>query len=358
MADFDKFTTPSAIAAYYTSSPSNDMPYLTERFFRRDKQAKLTLAWLQEHTDVPMALMPSALDAKATFRDREGFSISETKIPFFREAYHVSETNRRDFEELASEDSPTARAILSHMYNDAANLIRGALVVPERMRTNLMFPVDGEMQIPIDANGVKNVINYDKNHDWKSHNYTALSGTSLWTAPTTADPFTDIANARDIVNRRTGKIANAMMMNTTTFNKLMLMDAIKDRFVTTIGRTIGYLTKKDTIAVVKDVTDLSTIYLYDKQYKDESGVAHKFVPDGYVAIFPDTQLGTTWFSMTNEEFDLRNGKANAEVAVVETGVAITRVFNAHPVTQDIIASVFVLPSFEGRDSLAVLKVTA
>ena len=99
------------------------------------------------------------------------------------------------------------------------------------------------------------------------------------------------------------------------------------------------------------------IAIYDKQYKDESGTAHSFVPDGYVCLIPAGNLGNTWYGTTPEEADLQ-GASSAEVSIVNTGVAITREIQNHPVNINTFASEIVLPSYERMDSVGVLKVIA
>ena len=50
------------------------------------------------------------------------------------------------------------------------------------------------------------------------------------------------------------------------------------------------------------------------------------------------------------------GSSDAEVSVVNTGVAVTRIVNTHPVNIELYASEIVLPSFERMMEVAVLKV--
>ena len=50
------------------------------------------------------------------------------------------------------------------------------------------------------------------------------------------------------------------------------------------------------------------------------------------------------------------GKSNAEVAIVNTGVAITRVIEEHPVNINTFASEIVLPSYERMDEVVLIKV--
>jgi hypothetical protein len=98
------------------------------------------------------------------------------------------------------------------------------------------------------------------------------------------------------------------------------------------------------------------IAIYDKQYKNESGVAASYVPNGYVAIVPEGPLGRTWYGTTPEEIDGR--AANMDVAIVNTGVAVSQIWEPHPVNKNTLASEIVLPSYERANEVALLKVIA
>ncbi len=90
-------------------------------------------------------------------------------------------------------------------------------------------------------------------------------------------------------------------------------------------------------------------------YRDEDRAAHPFVPDGYVCLIPDGALGATWYGTTPEEADLA-ASGSADVAIVNTGVAISRVVEEHPVNINTFASEIVLPSYERMDEVFVMKV--
>ena len=109
-------------------------------------------------------------------------------------------------------------------------------------------------------------------------------------------------------------------MNSYTFNLLSKTDAVKNRYLTTNGMSLGYLTENEVKAVVESTSGLR-IAIYDKQYRDESKVAHSFVPNGYVCLIPDGTLGGTWYGTTPEEADLR-GASSAEVSIVNTGLPL------------------------------------
>ena len=354
--DLREIFTPAAVAANWTEVASNQIPYLGATLFPARKKAGLDLSWLKGSRGLPVSLMPSAFDAKATFRDRIGFDKLETEMPFFREGFKIKERDRQEMLRVQETTDPYAEEVLARIFDDARNLIDGANVVPERMIMQLLFPDSGNCGIAIKANGVDYTYNYDPDGSWKTSNYTALTSTALWTAPTTADPFAAFKTVKDAIRAKTGDELTVAIMNTYTFNLMTTTDAMKNRYLSTSGISLGYLTDAEAKAVVQGTSGLQ-VAVYDKQYKDESGVAHSFVPDGYVCLIPSGNLGNTWYGTTPEEADLQ-GSNSAEVSIVNTGVAISREIQNHPVNINTFASEIVLPSFERMDSVGVLKVIA
>lgn len=348
------FFTPAVIAAQWEEVGSNYVDYIGPGLFPARKKAGLDLSWLKGSKGLPVSLMPSAFDAKATFRDRIGFSKLETEMPFFREGFKIKERDRQELLRVQDANDPYAQAIIDRVFDDANQLIAGAAVVPERMIFQLLFPESGNVGIAIKANGVDYTYNYDSDGSWKTSNYTALTTTAKWDAPDTADPFSSIQTAADAVKAATGATITTAIMSTKTFNLMAATKAVKNRYLATNGMALGYLTKQEVAAIVKGTVGVN-IVVYDKQYKDESGTAHTFVPDNYVCLIPDGALGSTWYGTTPEEADLM-GSGNAEVSIVNTGVAITREVPVQPVNINTFASEIVLPSYERMDEVAVLKV--
>lgn len=347
---------PRAIAANWTEAASNRIPYMGETLFPAKKKAGLDLAWIKGNKGVPVTLMPSTFDAKATFRDRIGVEKMETEMPFFREGFKIKEKDRQEILRALDTNDAYVREIIARVFDDAQNLIEGAQVVPERMIMQLLFAEGGDVGITIQANGVDYTYNYDPNGAWKATNYFALSGNGLWTATSTADPFADIQTAKDAVAAK-GGMTRYLAMNTATFRLLRGVDAVKNRFLTVNGLSVGYLSDRDITNVVKDTLDIDGIIIYDKQYADENKQVHKFVPDGYVALLPEGTIGNTWRGTTPEEADLL-GKAVADVSIVENGIAITQETTVNPVNVNTFASEIVLPSYERMDEVALLKVIA
>ena len=177
MLNLREFFTPAAIAAQWTEVASNYIDYIGPGLFPAKKKAGLDLSWLKGSKGLPVSLMPSAFDAKATFRDRIGFSKLETEMPFFREGFKIKERDRQELLRVQDSNDPYAIEIINRVFDDANNLIAGAAVVPERMIFQLLFPVGGDVGIAITANGVDYTYNYDPDGVWKASNYTALTGT-------------------------------------------------------------------------------------------------------------------------------------------------------------------------------------
>jgi hypothetical protein len=284
--------------------------------------------------------------------------ITETEMPFFREGFKIKERDRQELLRIQDSNDPYVDQILNSLYNDAQNLIAGAEVVAERERMQLLFPIAGTPGIVIKGNGVDYTYNYDPSGAWYNSgsggNYFALAGNALWTAPATSDPLNDFRTVKQFISGKTGSETAIAIMNSYTFNLLVQSNAIKNRFLSTSGIALGYITEDQAKAVIADSTGIQ-IVVYDKQYRNESKVAAKFVPDGYVSLIPTGPLGKTYRGITPEQADLMSG-SDASVAIVENGIAITQFVEKNPVNVNTIASEIVLPSYERMDEVALLKV--
>ena len=347
--------TPAAIAAQWEEVYSNQIPYLGSALFPARKKAGLDLSWIKGTKGLPVSLMPSAFDAKATFRDRIGIQKVETEMPFFREGFKIKEKDRQEILRAQDSNDPYLNEVLSRIYDDANNLIDGALVVSERMIMQLLFPIGGEVGITIKANGVDYTYEYDAADAWKTTNYVANTSSATWDNTSTADPIADLDALRKKVLKATGTSPVTAIMNSTTFNLMGKTTAVKNRFLSVVGATVGYLSDADVKMVIRDITGID-IVTYDKMYKNESGTPATFVPDDYVALVPNGAIGSTWYGTTPEEADLRGKASDAQVAIVNTGIAITQIVDPHPVNINTFASEIVLPSYERMNEVGVLKV--
>lgn len=348
---FDLFTA-RAISLYWKESVSNRIPYLGSGFFPPKKKAGLDLKWIKGKKGLPITLMPSAFDAKARFRNRIGVSETITEMPFFREGFLLKEKDRQEILRAKDSSDPYVAAVLDEVFNDAANLLHGAEVVPERMIMQLLAPVDGTPGIAIVANGMDYTYNYDPDGEFQQNNFrkTAVA----WSDPVNSTPLTDLRNAIDKVEEDTGVRPGIALMSKKTLNYLIKNEEIKHAILAQNLTANIMITDQVVHKIVSDVLGL-TIIPYNKKYVDDNGATQQFYPDDLVTLLPDGPLGNTWYGTTPEEADLM-ASSKAKVEIVNTGVALTTITHEHPVNIETLASEIVLPSFERMDEVFVLNV--
>lgn len=342
-----------AIALQQTEVASNRIPYFGEGLFPDKKKQGLDLKHIQTHKGLPVSLAPSNFDAKSTLRSREGIKMTETKMAFFRESMLVKEEDEQEIMRVQEAGDPYALEVLGRIYDDTNTLVDGARVVPERMRMQLLAPVDdGSPRINIVYNGVQYSYNYDPDGTYKANNYTALTtATDKWSDATNSDPLDDVMAAQDAVEAETGTRPSILLMSKKTMGYLKKNEKIRSAILA--QNTTANILMTD--ARVKELfsTELGmTIVVYTKQYKDEAGTTHKFYPDDYVTLLPSGALGNTWYGTTPEE----RASAKLDVSIVDTGIAVTVTTTSDPVNTKTTVSEIVLPSYERMGETYVIKV--
>jgi hypothetical protein len=355
MTIFDLLTA-DAIAAYWTETNSNRVPYLGEVLFPAKKMIGLNLAWIKGFKDLPVALMPSAFDAKPTIRSRGSISKVETEMPFFRESMRLGEKDRqRILEYLNNPNSPYARAIIEKLYDDSNTLIEGALVIPEIMRMSLLFNGEVTLAAPDSSGQVVNYTYKYADENWIENNTEALTLTDKWDDATNCNPVQDMIDIQEEMRNRYGVEIKRAVMNSVTFGLLAGSKKVRDALAPIQGIAVG-ITDTDVKNYIFRKTGI-TISVYDKRYYDYNKNAQKYVPDNKVAFLPDTTLGSTWFGTTPEEADVMAGVPDCSVSIVGTGVAVTSKKTYEPVVNLMtVVSEIVLPSFERMGDVFVLTV--
>lgn len=344
---FDYVTAP-ALAAYITNNPSNNIPYLGATLFPARKKLGLDLSWIKGSRGVPVSLQPSAFDAKATVRDRIGFSKVETEMPFFRESMRIGEKERQELLKFQDNNNDQyVMPLITQIFDDRAQLVAGAQVIPERMIMQLL----STGLIRITSNQTRQ--DYDYNYGFSGSHKEVLSGSAAWSSPDSV-PIQDIQRWKKIINQDTGATLTRAICTEKTWNYLLNHPSIRLDMNPLGGQNIimtdellrAYLLNKLNIRVS----------VYNKIYALQDGSTHQFFPDDFFTLIPDGNLGTTWYGTTPEEADLMAGATVAEVSIVNTGVAITTIKEPHPVNVETIVSEIVLPSFETMDTVFIAKV--
>lgn len=335
-----------SIATYYTESTSNQTPTLGQTLFPAKKQLGLDLSWIKGANGLPVALMPSEFDAKATVRDRIGFSKVETEMPFFREAMRIGEKDRQELNKLiASANESYLMPLINKIYDDVTNLVKGAEVQPERMIMQLL----STGKIAIRANRQ----DYDYDYRMKDNHKETLVAGSQW-ANADSTPIRDIMRWQQTVSDNTGSKPTNAIMTTKTFGYLLDHPSVRLDMNPLGGQNV-IMTEPMLKQYLLTKLGLS-VAVYDKKYIAEDGTTQNFFPDDYFTLIPTGSLGNTYFGTTPEESDLMAGATNADVQIVNTGVAITTIKEPHPVNVETIVSEIVLPSFETIDNIFIAKV--
>lgn len=334
------------VATYYTETNSNSIPYLGATLFPPKKKKGLNLGWIKGAGGLPVSLMPSAFDAKATLRDRIGLEDVKLKMPFFREGMRVGEEERQEIMGLlTSANTALYQPLIDKIYDDVATLVKGADVVPERMIMQLLST--GKISI------VANRQAYEYNYQFSADHQTTLVGDARWSQPD-AEIVQDIQTWLDLVEDSTGTRPTNAIMTRKTFNYILRNLGIAldmnplggSNIIMTDAMMKQYLIAKLGLSVA----------IYNKKYQKEDGSTEQFFPDDVVTFLPGGTLGSTWYGTTPEEADLMSGATDAQVQIVNTGVAITSIKEAHPVNVETIVSEIVLPSFERMDDIFIATV--
>lgn len=344
----------SAISLNYTSEASNAIPYLGTGLFPAKKKAGLDLKWFRGHKGLPVVLAPSSFDAKSTFRDRVGITVTETEMPFFRESMLVKEQDEQEIMRIQDSNDPYAVQVLENIFNDTKTLIDAANVVPERMIMQLLCPISGNMGIEVKANGVDYSYNYDKNGTWKTGHYSKIADETKWSDGQKSDPLSDLETAIEALETVSGTRATSVIMSPKTFKMMRASDKLRSNILARVGTATVPMTSSRVKDYIKEELGL-TIYVYSKKYKDENGKEQAFYKDNGVMLLPEGALGSTWYGTTPEERTLST-RADADVSIVNTGVAVAVTVTDDPVNTKTTASEIVLPSFERMDECYFLEV--
>lgn len=343
-----------AIALVQTEVASNRIPYLGEGLFPAKKKMGLDLKWVKTSKGLPVSLAPSNFDANSTIRSRGGFIVKETEMPFFRESMIVKEIDEQEIMRVQDSSDPYAADVLSRIFDDANTLIEGANVVPERMIMQLLSPADGSPKIFIEANGVTYGFNYDQDGEYKKTNFAELTETTdKWSDTENSDPLDDVSVGLDSVEAKTGERPSILIVSRKTMDYLKQNKKIKSAILAQ-NVTANIFMNDNRVKEIFSAELGVNIIVYSKQYKNEEGTVAKFYPDGFATLIPNGALGNTWYGTTPEERTLMGSK-EADVSIVNTGVAVSVIVTSDPVHTKTTASEIVLPSYERMDSVFVIK---
>lgn len=340
MSIFD-FVTADNIVAYWDTLVQDERPYIGEELFPADKKLGLDLRWIKGAGGLPVVLKASAFGVKAIPRERIGFDKLSAEMPFFKESTYIDEYLRQDLNMvLESGNQAYIDVITNRIFADETNLIRAAAARREMMRMQALTTG----AISMVSNGQTYTYDYGVEHQ---------EDVTLGWADPTADIIEDIRLAKEQIQDETGAVLTRAMCTGKVWRQIRANERIKKEiFVLSQGQ--GAISDARLRQYISDELEM-TVAINDKRFVNDDGNTAKFVPDDIFCMFPDGDLGKTWFGTTPEESDLL-ASATANVAITDLGVAVTTKEEVDPVDVDTKITQITLPSFEQADKVFIYDV--
>lgn len=339
-------------------------PYLGRNKFGTRKQNGLEMKFIKGKNGLPVSLKASNFDAQAELRDGIGFTDIQNEMPFFRESYMVTEKEEQDYASyVAANNDGYANQILAQIMKKPLDLVRGARVVPERMIWQLLAPTDGIPKVTVNIKGTTYNVEYfgstTEANAYKATNFKELKSDAKWDQAATATPLQDLIDIKREFAKATGYSLARFSMNTETFEMLCNAEDTKKQVLGITAYTGGIrMRQADVVAYLAE--NGIQIEVYDKMYVDEleTNPANKtkyFIPTGMISAQPaGVYLGDYVFGTTPEE---RSGNlTDGSLAIVDTGISLYTYTTNHPVNTHCVCSMIGLPSYEGMDAVATIKV--
>lgn len=340
MASIYELVTAENVTSYWTELNQNTQPDIGETLFPIQQQLGTELKWIKGASNQPVGIRLSSFDAKSIRRDMEGIKEYSTKMPFFKESVYIDEDMRQQLNNFIDANKPAiVDRILSRIFDREAKLIDATKVTLERMRMEALTTGT----ITLSSNGQSYTYDYGVP---ATHKKTV--GTS-W-ADASADIIGDIQSYKDMMKAEGVTITRAIC-NSSVANNFKKNTAMKNAIYVFAGGTVDITTEVARRYIASETG--VTIVVNDNVYVDEQGQSHKYVPDNTIVFMPDGILGYTNLGTTPEESDLMNN-LNANVSIVNEGVAVTTSQMVDPVNVDTKVSMIALPSFEEADKVVIV----
>lgn len=340
MASIYELVTAENVTSYWTELNQNTQPDIGETLFPIQQQLGTELKWIKGASNQPVGIRLSSFDAKSIRRDMEGIKEYSTKMPFFKESVYIDEDMRQQLNNFIDANKPAiVDRILSRIFDRNAKLIDATKITLERMRMEALTTGT----ITLSSNGQSYTYDYGV-----PANHKKTVGTS-W-ADTSADIIGDIQSYVDMMKAEGVTITRAIC-NSSVANNFKKNTAMKNAIYVFAGGTVD-ITTEVARRYIESETKVK-IVVNDNVYVDEQGQSHKYVPDNTIVFMPDGILGYTNLGTTPEESDLMNN-LNANVSIVNEGVAVTTSQMVDPVNVDTKVSMIALPSFEEADKVVIV----
>lgn len=349
MANFIDYITAKAQSLYYNErlAEKTEAPFLGDELFPTQRKQGLTIEWIKGLKGGAQVLPLSAFDAKVLKLSRMGFTTVNQKMPFFKASLDIDEELRQKLLMLGESQVQFIQQIIAKVFDDNSKLIEAAAVTRERMRMQLLTTG----AIRIESNGQAYLFDYGLEE------YQKQTVKKSWSDPT-ADIIGDIQAYQDEMVAKTGVKPTRLVMRNSQFRNMMKNDYIKNALYV-FGQGKVNASQQAVRTFLNDQLGITSIAVYDKAYIDEEGKTQFFIPDDVVVLIPEGNIGYTWMGTTPEEADLLGSNAtDAQVSIVDNGVAVTVMKEKDPVRTVTKVSQICIPSGENMDKVVIIDTTA
>jgi hypothetical protein len=345
MKDIFDFVATKNLIEYWINKNVNKKPYLGEALFPSVKEIGVRLEWLKGATGLPVALKLSAWDSKVTKRDREGFEVLNTKMPFFKEAMAIDEELIERLRELMqTNDGRKIDRILSKIFDDQVKLIDAAYERIEAMRMQALTTGT----VVLASNGQKYT------YDFQMPVANKKTVQTSWSNPS-ADIIKDIDDIKMEMKAK-GVTLKYLIVNSNVVRYFMQNTKIKNAIYVmangnvdvTSARAVGYIAAETGISIIEQ----------DNVYANEDGTTTPYFADDVAVFIPEGPLGETHYGVTPEEAKAESGTSKLDVAMVNDQIAVTTWETEDPVATMNKVSMVALPSFDRADEVIILDIEA
>ena len=342
------YITAKAQALYWENylAEQTEAPFLGEELFPDKKQRQLKMSYIKGANGLAKVAPLSAFDAKVLRKNRIGFEKQETEMPFFKLAMGIDEELRQELLMAEAAGEEYYNEVLRRIFDDNMNLLKDMAVARERMRMQLLTTG----AIVMGNNGQSYKYDYELGTEQK------VTVETSWSDPS-ADIVGDIIKWQDAIEAKTGTRPTRMIMRRAQFRNILNNDFVKNSIYAFSPVADGKVNVTETGVknFLAENAKITSIAIYDKMYQDEDGATQYYIPEDVVVLLPEGNIGNTVFGTTPEEADLRASKS-ADVALVDTGVAISTYMENDPVRKDTKTSQICLPSGENIDKIVIATV--
>lgn len=334
------------LVAYWEELSQDEAPFMGEELFPNNKKRGLSLKWIKGSKGLPVVLKTSAFDVFAIPRARIGFEKLSAEMPYFKESTYIDEELRQELNMvLETGNQAYIDSVMNRIFDDETQLLRGARARREMMR--MMALTTGIVSMT--SNG--QAFSYDYGIPAGHKGVAAVS----WSDHTNSDPMEDIRVAKEKILDDTGAVITRAVCDGATWRHLRNNVNIQ-KAIFVLSNGVGSISDQRLRQYIMDELEIEVV-VNDKRYVDDSGNTVKYIPTETFVMFPDGDLGNTWFGTTPAESDLMAGSA-ANVSITDTGVAVTTVQKVDPVQVETIVSMICLPSFEMADQVFILDTSS